>query len=106
MNTKQNVEIIVEVAMNLSKELYGKLYEDSKSKYELELLRKKEPMAQTYDFVKEICDAFPEIKFDGLRMCFYNESEEIVRWSMRKDEAKNENAGKEKRDGCDCCIIL
>jgi len=92
--------------MNLSKELYDKLYEDAKSKYELELLRKKEPMAQTCDFVKEICDAFPEIKFDGLRMCFYNESEEIAKWSIRRDEVKVENKLLEKRDGCDCCVVF
>ena len=106
-NTKQNVEVTVELQLNLDSEMFEKLYAHSKAHLELELLRKKEPMAQTSEFIKEICDTFPDIKFDSMKSCFYNESEEIALWSAhgkRNDEIK-EYSSFSKRTGCDCCTI-
>jgi len=87
--------------------MFENLFKHVKNKYDMELMKKKEPMAQTYEFVKEICDAFTDLRFDGVKMCFYSESEEIAKWNLQDDpEGISESAKNPKRDGCDCCIML
>lgn len=106
-NTSQNVNITFELSLKLSNDMFESLYAHAKNKCEVELMKKKEPMAQTYEFVKEICDAFAEIRFDGVKMCFYNENEEIAKWNLQEDaEGTGEGGKKPKRDGCDCCVTL
>lgn len=85
--------------------MFDNAFIHAKSKCENELMRKKEPMAQTYEFVKEICDTFTDIRFDGVKMCFYNEGEEIAKWNLQEEEVV-ESANKPKREGCDCCVIF
>eukprot|EP01022_Parablepharisma_sp_SALTPOND_P008346 TRINITY_DN135718_c1_g1_i1.p6 TRINITY_DN135718_c1_g1~~TRINITY_DN135718_c1_g1_i1.p6 ORF type:complete len:105 (-),score=10.09 TRINITY_DN135718_c1_g1_i1:1089-1403(-) len=102
------MDVTVELQLHLDPDMFERLYAHSKANYELELLSKKTPMAETHELTKEICDAFPEIKFDGLRACFYNEAEEIAMWNLRgKDKGEiSECSASTRRMGCGCCTIL
>lgn len=54
---------------------------------------------------KEICDAFTEIRSDGVKMCFYNENEEAAKWNLKEDGIA-ELVNKPKKEGCNCCLII
>lgn len=106
-NTKQNLEITVRLQLRLSAEMFERVYTHTKARYELELMKRKEPMARTFEFIKQICDAFPEVKFDGTKMCFFDESEEIARWNLQDDFGDiTEKEKNLKRGSCECCIIV
>ena len=102
VDIKQNIEVTIKLSMNLSKETFNKLYEITKEKYEAELLTKKNLISQIFSSIKEICDAFSDIKFDISTGCFYNEVDEINKWGI--PQGKNEST--DKRGGCDCCNII
>ena len=102
----QSFEIVIELQLHLNPETFEKVYIHNKAKYELSLMKKKEKIAVLFDYIKEICDAFPEIKFDAHKMCFYNESEEIQYWNA-DSKLYNEHQGKDfRREKSDCCSII
>jgi len=106
-NMKQNLEITIRLQLKLILDMFEKVYTHTKARYELELMKKKEPMARTYEFIKQICDAFPEIKFDGGKMCFFDESQEIARWNLQDDfDETSEREKNSRRGGCECCILI
>jgi len=105
-NIAQDVSITFELILQLNNDMFNNLFSHSKDKCEMELLKKKESMVQTYEFVKKICDTFTEIGFDNVKMCFYNESEEIDKWELKEEEGITEYTNKPKRGGCDCCMII
>jgi len=106
-NIKLDASITFELILQLNNDMFNNLFSHSKNKCEMELLKKKEPMVQTYEFVKEICDTFTEIRFDDVKKCFYNESEEIAKWDLKEEkEETTEYTKKPKREGCDCCMII
>jgi len=86
--------------------MYEKLYAHFKAQFELDLMRKKKPMGDTFELIKEFCDAFPEIKFDQLKMCFYNEPEEIALWAAKGHAIEGDGHASTKPPGRDCCTIL
>ena len=107
-SNEQNVTVSIELLLLLDQDTFEKVYVNRKAHYELSLYRAKEVIAQIFEFIKEIGDAFPEIKFDALRCCFYNESEELAQWSAAKGK-RNGKAGEDKgsfRSRCDCCVVL
>ena len=93
----------MELKVKFSKEIFEKVFVHHKAKYEIELKKTRKPIIKTKKFIDEICNAFPEIKFDMTRCCFYNENEEIELWNKR--EGGEERAAM-KPNGCDCCNIV
>lgn len=106
-NTKQNLEITVRLHLKLTMDMFEKVYAHTKARYELDLMKKKEPMVRTFEFIKQICDAFPEVKFDGSKMCFFDESEEMAKWNLQDDfDEGSEKDNHSRRGGCECCILF
>ncbi len=108
---KQSVTFNVELQLTLDQKMFERVHVHTKAHYELELQKTKRAMAPFQDFVLEITSAFPEIKFDATKCCFYNEAEEIVMWGAAKGRSDKElPVGKSKtpgdRNSCGCCCIF
>ena len=104
--TKRNVDVVIELTLKLSKDMFENLHKKAKESYEAELIQTKKTMAATFEIIKQICDCFKDIMFDDQKMCFYNEKEEIRKWELEEGNLPISEANKLKRDGCDCCIII
>lgn len=105
-----NLEMVIELKMSFDLKMFEKLYYHHKAKFELETRTKKKQIARVYQFIKQISNAFTNIKFDMLRSFFYNEIESERSWSMRKsrfEEGPEELEAKNRRkEHHDCCYLI
>ncbi len=62
----------------LDPDMFASVITQQKTDCTLELRKAEDPLQQYQNYIKQLADAFPTIKFDPIACCFYNEVEDML----------------------------